>query len=266
MCAMEIKGSRILLTGATGGLGHEIARRLSGRGGHLILSGRRAEVLEPLAAELGAELIASDLNDREAVAALVADVGSVDVLVANAAVPASGPLLDYEVDQIDRALDVNLRAPIMLAHALAPAMVVRGRGQLVFISSLSGKTGQAGSALYSATKFGLRGFAQGLRGDLGPQGVGVSTVFPGFIRDAGMFHNSKADLPRTVGTSTPEQVADAVERAILRDRAEITVAPLTLKIGAALGSLAPDTAQRFARLAGGDKVSASVSQGQEHLR
>lgn len=266
MSAMEISGTRILLTGATGGIGHAIARRLGAAGADLVLTGRRVEVLEPLASELDAQVIASDLSDRDAVDALVAAAGQIDVLIANAALPASGALLDYEVEQIDRALDVNLRAPIMLARSLAPAMVDRGSGHLVFISSLSGKTGQAGSSLYSATKFGLRGFAQGLRGDLAPAGVGVSTVFPGFIRDAGMFHNSGTALPKGVGTSTPEQVAHGVEKAITKNRAEVTVAPVTMKASAGFGSLFPDLALRTAKLAGGDKVGAELAEGQKHLR
>ena len=104
-------------------------------------------------------------------------------------------------------------------------MAQRGRGHLVFISSLSGKAATPGSSVYSATKFGLRGFAQGLRGDLRGAGVGVSVVFPGFIRDAGMFAESGTELPAFVGTSTPEDVADGVLRAIERNRGEVDVAP-----------------------------------------
>jgi len=266
MTAMEISRATVLLTGASGGIGHAIARQLAAHGADLVLTGRRTELLAPLAEELGARVVTSDLSARSAVADLVDDVGSVDILVANAALPASGPLLDYTEEQIDRALDVNLRAPIMLAHALAPSMVQRGSGHLVFISSLAGKTGQPGSSLYSATKFGLRGFAQGLRGDLAPTGVGVSTVFPGFIRDAGLFHNSGAELPRGVGTNTPDDVAAAVVRSIRKNRGEITVAPVAMKVGATLGAVAPETALRVARLSGGDRVSADIAGGQEHLR
>ena len=91
---------------------------------------------------------------------------TVDVLVANAALPATGELSEFTQEQIDRMLEVNLRAPIALAHALAPGMVARGRGHMVFISSLSGKSANPASSLYSATKFGLRGFALSLREDL----------------------------------------------------------------------------------------------------
>src|SRR5581483_7584589 len=111
--------------------------------------------------------------------------------------------------EIDRALDVNLRAPIVLAHALTPAMVARREGHLVFISSLNGKAATPLTSIYNATKFGLRGFAAALREDLRAEGVGVSTIFPGFISEAGMFAAAGAKLPPGVGTRTPRDVAEA---------------------------------------------------------
>ena len=108
---MELSGRRVLLTGATGGLGHAIARALHGRGADLVLTGRRADVLEPLAAEVGGRAVVADLADPAAIGPLVDAAGDVDVLVANAALPGSGPVLEYEPEQIDRALTVNLRAP-----------------------------------------------------------------------------------------------------------------------------------------------------------
>ncbi len=90
---------------------------------------------------------------------LVERAGRVDVLVANAALPGSGWLDSFSPDEIDRALDVNLRAPMQLARALTPPMVERGSGHIVFVSSMSGKIANAGGTVYSATKFGMRGFA-----------------------------------------------------------------------------------------------------------
>ena len=159
--------------------------------------------------------------------------------MANAALPASGRYDSFSDQDVDRALDVNLRAPVHLARALAGPMVERGSGHLVFISSLSGKTASPGSSLYSATKFGMRGFALGLREDLLDTGVGVTTVFPGFIRDAGMFHESGTKLPKGVGTRTPQEVAEGVIRGIERDKPEVDVAPLTMRWGALAGGIAP---------------------------
>jgi short-subunit dehydrogenase len=263
---MELRGSSVLLTGATGGIGHAIARRLHGAGASLVLTGRRSEVLEPLAAEVGGRALAVDLADRAAVDRLLDEAGEVDVLVANAALPASGDILDFRVDQIDKALEVNLRAPIAMARVLGERMATRGRGHIVMISSLSGKSGQASSSIYSATKFGLRGFGQGLRADMAPRGVGVSVVFPGFIRDAGMFHESGAQLPKGVGTSTPEQVAAAVLRAITADKGEVDVAPIGMRAGTAMAQLAPEISAKVAKRLGGDKIGQALAAGQADKR
>ena len=192
---MDLAGKRVLLTGATGGIGGAAARALAARGASVVVTGRRAEPLEALAAELGGRAVVVDLADPDAPARLVEEAGEVDALVANAGLPASGELDSFSVAEIDRALTVNLRAPVLLARLLSPAMVARGAGHLVFVSSLSGRTAAPHSSLYSATKFGLRGFALSLRQDLAQHGVGVSCVLPGFVRDAGMFADSGASLP-----------------------------------------------------------------------
>jgi short-subunit dehydrogenase len=263
---MQISGATVLITGATGGIGHAIARALAPRGASLILTGRRSDVLEPLAAETGARALSVDLADPAEVDRLVREAGEVDILIANAALPASGTLDSFTVAEIDRALDVNLRAPIVLAHALVPAMASRGRGQLVFISSLAGKAATPGTALYNASKFGLRGFASALRGDLRSSGVGVSTVFPGFIRDAGMFADAEVELPTGVGTRTPEDVADAVLGAIEKNRGEVDVAPLPLRISSTFAGLAPEMAGRLARRLGSEGIAKEMEAGQRDKR
>jgi uncharacterized protein len=264
---MQISGSTILLTGATGGLGHAIARALHVRGGELILTGRRTDVLEPLAAELdGARTLAVDLSQAAEVDRLVSEAGVVDILVANAALPAAGTLDSFTMEEIDRALDVNLRAPIALAHALAPTMVGRGSGHLLFMSSLAGKTATPGTSIYNATKFGLRGFASALRADLRAHGVGVSAVFPGFIRDAGMFAEAGVKLPTGVGTSSPEDVARAVVSAIERNRAEVDVAPLPMRAGATFAGIAPELASKFARRMGAQDIARNMEAGQRSKR
>ena len=263
---MNLDGRTVLLTGATGGIGHAIARAAAGRGARLLLTGRRGDVLEPLAAELSGRAVACDLSRAEEVSRLLAEVGNADVLIANAAVPASGLLSSFSVEEVDRVLAVNLRAPMVLAQALSAGMAARGAGQLVFISSMSGKTASVGGSVYSATKFGLRGFALGLREDLRGTGVGVSTVFPGFISDAGMFHEAGVELPGYVATRTPEQVAAAVLRAIERDRSEIDVAPLVLRLGAAVGGVLPELTGRLQRRLGSDQIASAMAEGQRDKR
>jgi short-subunit dehydrogenase len=255
----------ILLTGATGGIGQAIARALAARGASLVLTGRRQDALMELADEISGRPVACDLAERDELRRLVDEVGAVDILVANAAHPASGVLTELDQESIDRMLEVNLRAPIALARALAPGMASRGRGHLVFISSLSGKVASASSSIYSATKFGLRGFALGLREDLRPSGVGVSVVLPGFIREAGMFAQAEVDLPRGVGTRSPDQVATAVMGAIEHNRAEVDVAPLGLRLGASLAGLAPELAAKMSRRMGGERIAADLTAGQRHI-
>jgi len=263
---VNVAGRTVLLTGATGGLGQAIARRLHGAGAQLVLTGRRGEVLDELAAEISALTVAVDLADPVAVDGLAEACAQVDVLVANAGLPGSGHLLSFDVEEIDRALAVNLRAPMVLGRRLAEKMVERHSGHLVFMSSLAGKAAPPGSSVYSATKFGLRGFALSLREDLRASGVGVSVVMPGFVRDAGMFHDAQTKLPSYVGTSTPDAVADAVLRAIEEDRGEIDVAPLSVRAGSAIAGMAPEVAAAVQRRLGAGKIARDMHAGQTDKR
>jgi short-subunit dehydrogenase len=264
---VQLHGSTVLLTGATGGIGQAIATALDARGARVLLSGRRAELLEELRGRLRqADCLPADLAEPGAAAELAARAGPVDVLLANAALPASGRFDGFSPEEIDRAVDVNLRAPMQLTRHLLPGMLDRGRGHVVFVSSLSGKVASTGSAVYSATTFGLRGFAAGLREDLHLSEIGVTVVFPGFVSEAGMFADSGARLPRWVGTVTPEQVAGAVVSGIERKRAEIDVAPLSLRAGTLAGSLAPVTVARIQRRLGSDRIAREMAEGQRPKR
>lgn len=263
---MKVDGSKVLITGATGGIGAALARALHARGAQLVLSGRRVDVLTPLADELEAQAVAADLAERADVERLAVEAAGAEILVANAALPATGHVLALSQAEIDAMLEVNLRAPIALVRALAPAMVARGRGHIVLISSLSGKAAAPASSLYSATKFGLRGFAHGARADLRRSGVGVSVIMPGFIRDVGMFADSGVKLPPGVGTSSPAEVTAAVIRAIERNRGEVTVAPLPLRLGSSFTAVAPNLAAIGQRLLGGDRVAAHLSERQTGKR
>ena len=266
---MDLAGRTALLTGASGGIGQAIAGTLHSRGASLIVTARRAEVLDELRSLLGEdrlEPVVADLTDGEDVASLAKRAAEVDVLVSNAALPASGEIDDFSPEEIDRALDVNLRAPIQVARGGVPAMVERGRGHVVFLSSLAGKVATARSALYSATKFGVRGFAGGLREDLRGTGVGVTTVFPGFVSGAGMFADSGAQLPAGVGTRSPEQVAEAVLRGIERGKPEIDVAPLGLRAGTFFSTLAPNLTATLQRRLGSAELASAIAEGQADKR
>ncbi|HEV7627970.1 MAG TPA: SDR family NAD(P)-dependent oxidoreductase [Streptomyces sp.] len=263
---MRIAGSTVLLTGVTGGIGRTIAEQLVSAGATLVVTGRRADVVEPLAEEFGARSVIADLADAKQVTRLAEECADTDILVANAALPSSGELLDYTPEQVDRALDVNLRAPIMLARLLAPRMVDAGSGHLAFVGSMSGKAATPSSSLYNATKFGLRGFAQGFRQDLHGTGVGVSVIQPGFVSEAGMFARTGAELPTGMGTVTPGQVAKGVVRAVERDICEVNVAPLMLRLLSAVAGQFPGFAEKVQRRSGSESTVRQIVDSQRASR
>jgi short-subunit dehydrogenase len=265
---LSLDRRRVLLTGSTGGLGRAIARALHARGATVVASGRREDALESLRDELGdrIEPLVADLSAHADVAALSQRAGRVDVLVANAALPGSGRLDSFSPEEVDRALDVNLRAPIQLARALVPAMVERGEGQLVFVSSLNGKIPAAGTSVYTATKYGLRGFAASLRAELSCAGVGTTAVFPSFIAEAGMWADTRIELPRGVRLPSPDDVAAAVVRGIEKDRGEVDVAPIPLRVSAAVAAVAPGVVAAVGRRLGAGEVADQAAAAQRSKR
>jgi len=247
-----IAGTTALVTGASGGIGQAIARRLAQEGADVVVTGRRRAELDELAGALGARPIVADLTDPADVDRLVDEAGPVDLLVANAGLSGDGALESFERDGLRASIEVNLTSPIELTRALLPGMRERGAGHLVYISSVSGHVPSPLSSLYSATKFGLRGFAHALRQELHGSGVGVSLVSPGFISDAGMWANTGLDLPPGLGTKTPDDVAGAVVRAVTRNRRDIVVASALQRMGVPLYALFPGAVATVMRLGGND--------------
>jgi short-subunit dehydrogenase len=215
---------------------------------------------------VGARAVAADLADPKGPEQLLAQTGPVDVLVSNAALPGTGELVSFSSEQVDRALDVNLRAAVQLAHGVLPGMLARRSGSLVFVSSLAGLTATPNTSLYNATKFGLRGFALSLHQELRGTGVGATVVLPGFVRDAGMFADTGVAAPTGFGTCTPRDVAEAVLRAIDRNPPELLVGPAVSRLGARLGGLAPGLAARLQRLGVLGQVGSRMAQAQQDKR
>lgn len=266
---MRIEGSRVLLTGATGGLGRAIAKALHERGAHVLLTGRKQEALDALCAELGGdrcEGLAADLAVRADVDALPGRAGHVDILVHNAGLPGTGLLDEFTPEELDRAIDVNLRAGVQLTRALMPAMVERGRGHLVFMSSMAGQIPTVRAAVYSATKYGLRGFAGAVRDDLHGTGVGVSVVFPGPISDAGMWDDTGLKTPKGIPKRYPRDVAAAVVKGIERNKPELVVADAVQRLGAITAALAPSTGARIRRVIGLEKIAEATADAQRDKR
>ena len=267
---MRFAGSTVLLTGATGGIGRAVTAELAAAGARLLLSGPQPEELESLAADFGSRARVTtqvaDLASPAQVVRLAEAAGEVDILVACSGLPAFGSVLEYTPEQLDRALMVNLRAPMALARLLAPRMLAAGRGHLAFVGSVSGKAAHPCASLYNAAKFGLRGFALGLRQDLHGTGVGVSVVQPAVVRDAGMFASSGATAPGLVRTVSPGQVAAAIVRAVERDRAEVNVAPVEQRLLLAVAGQFPGLAERTQRRMGVDRSFRQVGEAHRAAR
>lgn len=254
---MEIEGRRVLLTGATGGLGTAIAEDLAERGASLVLSGRRTAELDALASRLGGDVLTADLADPEGLDALCDAAAEVDIVVANAGIGSDVSVEASSAEDIDSVIDVNLRGPIHLSTRFAQSLIEQYRtGSVVFIGSLSGLAASPNTRMYNATKFGLRGFALSLREDLSPFGIGVSIVEPGFIREAGMFAASGMELPPGVRTKTAPDVARGVAEAILENRAEVFVAPVELRLAATVATVAPTLSAWVQRRAGAAEITA----------
>jgi short-subunit dehydrogenase len=263
---VELEGKRVLLSGATGGLGRAIAEELAGQGASLVLSSRRKDELEDLARSLPGgvqrhKAIAADLAKPGAAERLVRGAGDLDGLVANAALPGVGAVERIEKQELITTLRVNLEAPILMARELVPTLIEKGAGHIVFISSLNGKVGTPRTAIYCTTKFGLRGFALALREDLHPKGVGVSLVSPGFIREAGMFHDAGVAAPPGLGTTSPKKVGKAVIRAIRRNRSEVEPATRRLRLVSGFAHRHPELAARVQRRGGAEKIADDLVAG-----
>lgn len=184
----DLSGKRALVTGATGGLGSEIARVLHRQGASVALSGTRAEKLGELAAELGsnAHVVPCNLSDGDAVDALpgqAADLlgGNVEILVSNAGLTRDGLLMRMKQDDWDLVQKVNLEAYFRLTKACLRSMMKARSGRIIGISSVVGVTGNPGQANYAASKAGMIGFTKSLAQEVASRGITANCIAPGFI-------------------------------------------------------------------------------------
>jgi short-subunit dehydrogenase len=243
----DFRGRTCLVTGASGGLGAAIARRMCREGAGLVLSGRRVSELESLADELEGEsrIVAADLARTDEVQRLATQSYGVDLLIANAGLPANGELADLSVEEICRAVDVNIRSTVLLVRLLLPPMLGQRSGHIVILGSLAGLAPTPRSSVYNASKFALRGFGHALREELRGSGVGVSVVSPTFVSDTGMWADT--GLHAVHPEVGPDEVAGACVEAITKNRAEILVAPAPQRLAARLAGLFPELMQPVLR-------------------
>lgn len=211
--------SRILLTGASRGIGRALAEKLAGDGTTLFLHGRDETALAEVASAVqakGGVAISSvcDLQDDEQIFAMCEQIGDdpIDVLINNAGVAVVKPFEDVSLDDWRRTFSVNVTAPFLLTQKFAPRM--RAGSSIVNILSVAAKTGFPGWSSYSMSKFALEGFSQAVREELRPRGVRVINIYPA-ATDTEIWRNVKGEWPREKMLAASE-VADAVVFALSR--------------------------------------------------
>jgi 3-oxoacyl-[acyl-carrier protein] reductase len=216
---MELKGKVALVTGASGGIGAAVARRLHGGGASVGLLSRRGD---DLGLERGLGL-ACDVRDRTAVAAAVGAVverfGRLDVVVANAGVGAYGPFLELDPEQLEAMIDVNLKGTLYTAAATLPHLIEAGEGDFVSLASVAGLRAFPGEAVYNASKFGQLGFTRSLDYELRERGVRATCICPGGVKtDLAIGAGREEGDPALEGMLTADEVADVVLFTVTRPR------------------------------------------------
>jgi short-subunit dehydrogenase len=230
---MHLRGRTAVVTGASSGIGTETVRALAGRGARVVATGRREDRLEALADEWpGVVPVAADVTDPAGRARISAQAGPADVLVNNAGVGYFGLVEQMTAEDVERLVEVNLLAAIALTKELLPGMLERERGAIVNVSSVAAYVALPPLTVYSATKFALQGFSEGLRREVAGRGVTVHTVNPGVTRTEFVVAAQGAASPLVqagfnAAGLPPWAVANAVVRAVESDRrpgyAEVTV-------------------------------------------
>lgn len=177
---MELEGSRVLVTGASRGIGAALAEELAAAGALVVLLGRDAPALEVVAHRVDGAPLVADLADPAQVSGLVGRIeaqgGPIDVLVNNAAIDSAGEFVDLEQEQVEALYRVNLLTPVELCRQVLPGMLERGCGHIVNVSSLAAFSAFPGIAIYGSSKAGLTQFTAGLSADLRGRPVGTTIV------------------------------------------------------------------------------------------
>lgn len=242
----DLTGKNALITGASGGIGGQIAKALHGAGATVGLSGTRVEPLEALAAELGARahVLPCNLSDADAVDALpkqaIEAMGSVDILVNNAGITRDQIFMRMSDDEWQSVLDVNLTATMRLCRGVMRPMMKARWGRIVNISSIVGATGNPGQANYAASKAGMIGMTKSIAYEVASRGITANAVAPGFIATAmtdKLTDDQKAKINTQIPAArmgTPEEIAAAVLYLASPEAGYVTGATLHVNGGMAM--------------------------------
>lgn len=231
----DLNDAVVLVTGATGGFGRQMTRQFIEAGSRLLLTDLDPDALESLRQEFDANgnrilgTITADLGDDAGCRGLhdrIQELGyHPDILVNNAGIAVGGRFDHVPSDRWERVIQVNLLAPMRLCYLFLPRMIERGSGHIVNISSIAGWVGSMNLSSYSATKFGLRGFADSLASDYEENGIRISTVYPCFSRtpilDSDQFgFETRREVPDDMLTDPADVVAEIIS-GVKRDRRDI---------------------------------------------
>ena len=242
---MELSGAVALVTGASSGVGLATAELLAARGATVLVHGRDEEALTRLAARIHGTPIVEDLARPGAGQRLAGRAQRVDLLIANAGTGFAGRLSTMDIEHSQAMIAANLVAPIQLTQALLPGMLERRHGALVYVTSIAGRTGVAGEAVYAATKAGLDTFAESLRFELAGTGVSVGVFVPGVV-DTPFFERRG----RPYGRSRPRPQSPRAAAAALVRLAETGAAeaylPKWLRLPVAIRATTPGVYRRLA--------------------
>jgi short-subunit dehydrogenase len=232
-----ITGCTALITGGSSGIGAAVADQLSAAGCRLVVLGRDSNRLDAVARRTGARAVVADLCTPDGLTRAAEVAANVDLLVNSAGRGWAGDVAAMVAPDIDALVALNLTAPIQLTRAALPGMRARGRGQLVYVSSIAA-VGVGGESVYAATKAGLRAFADSVRLEVAGEGIGVTTVLPGAVRTP--FFDSRGlpydrHFPRPIDAA---EVASTLLGALERGDPEVFV-PRWLSVAARVRGATP---------------------------
>lgn len=247
---MRLHGTFALVTGSSSGLGAAIARELARRGVRVVVHGRDLARAKTVAAELHSPYVLGDLGDADEVQRIATDAaeayGRLDLVVHNAGSGWQGSFDTMPPERIAGLVSGNLTAPMLLSRAVLPAMLAQGRGHLCFVTSIAGRTGVAGEAVYAATKSGLDTFAESLRLEAAGSGVAISTFVPAVVDTDFFARRGTPYQRRTPRPKDPEAVARQVVSLIAHGGAERWSDP-TLRVAPVVRAVWPAAYDRLAQ-------------------
>lgn len=226
---MNIRDKHILLTGAAGGIGRLLAARLAERGGRLVLVDANEAALQEVAAGIeGSKVVAGDLSSSEGCRAIAEaareSMGHIDILINLAGMMSFRCFEDEDVDAMERIMQVNLLGAMRLTRHLLPDMLERNSGRIVNVGSVFGSIGFAYFSVYSASKFGLRGFSESLRRELHDTDIRVMYLAPRAVKTAlNTGRIMRMNEATKTNMDTPERVVDRILRAVDNDRKEVYI-------------------------------------------